>query len=189
MTPRRDLPRTAAAAAVFCAALFACGSESLPPSAYALEGRQAAVAALFSPQGGIAQAIETEILAARRSVDVFAYLFTSRRIADALAAAVRKGVAVRVVLDAQQAADVNTEGEFLAAAGAVVYTDAAHSSAHSKYVVVDRAVVITGSYNLTVAAEETNAEDAVVVKGSEALAADFTANFDSHLTHCAKIAR
>ena len=48
--------------------------------------------------------------------------------------------------------------------------------------VVDGRIVITGSFNFTKAAEESNAENLLVIRDAE-LAGKYTANWDVHLKH------
>lgn len=48
--------------------------------------------------------------------------------------------------------------------------------------VIDGQVVITGSFNFTKAAEESNAENLLVMRDTD-LAATYTANWETHLRH------
>src|SRR5438067_13649726 len=57
------------------------------------------IAVYFSPRGGAMAALLGEIEHAEKSIDVQAYLLTSKRIARALEAAQRRGVPVRLILD------------------------------------------------------------------------------------------
>jgi phosphatidylserine/phosphatidylglycerophosphate/cardiolipin synthase-like enzyme len=53
--------------------------------------------------------------------------------------------------------------DFVAANGIATYRDDEHPTAHNKIVIVDRAIVITGSFNLTEQAERGNAENLPVI--------------------------
>lgn len=145
----------------------------------------ATVEAAFTPGDDIAGLIAERIALARRSVQMQAYLFTDRRIANALLAARKRGVEVEVIGDAAQSGSGGLP--FLRAldrAGARVYLDGVHAAAHNKIVIVDgaleRAAVITGSYNFTHAAQEKNAENVVVITGSRAVTDRFVQNFELH---------
>jgi phosphatidylserine/phosphatidylglycerophosphate/cardiolipin synthase-like enzyme len=46
-----------------------------------------------------------------------------------------------------------SSADFTAHAGIPTYIDAAHSIAHNKVMIIDKLVVITGSFNFTKAAE------------------------------------
>lgn len=143
----------------------------------------ASVEIAFTPGDDVAALIVQRISQARRSVRMQAYLFTDRRIANALLAAVGRGVEVEVIGDAAQHAAGGLP--FLRAldrAGARVYLNAAHAAMHNKIVIVDgdgpAAAVVTGSYNFTPSAQSRNAENVVVLTGSRAVAQRFVANFE-----------
>src|SRR5512142_3513072 len=63
---------------------------------------RAEVQAAFTPGDNIAAMIIQRIHEARSSVRMQAYLFTDRRIANALIAALRRGVRIEVIADAAQ---------------------------------------------------------------------------------------
>jgi phosphatidylserine/phosphatidylglycerophosphate/cardiolipin synthase-like enzyme len=145
----------------------------------------ARVEAAFTPGDDIAGLIVARIGAARKSVQMQAYLFTDRRIANALLAARRRGVEVEVIGDArQQASGGLPHLKALDRAGVRVWLDDTHAAAHDKVIIVDGALaaatVITGSYNFTRAAQHGNAENVVVISGSPAVASRFVANFERH---------
>jgi phosphatidylserine/phosphatidylglycerophosphate/cardiolipin synthase-like enzyme len=145
----------------------------------------AQVEAAFTPGDDISALIARRVAGARESVQVQAYLFTDRRLAMALLAAMRRGVEVQVVGDAAQreAGGLPWLG-MLARAGARVWLDAGHAAAHNKIVIVDgaspAATVITGSYNFTQAAQSKNAENAVVIRANRAVTDRFVRNFEQH---------
>src|ERR1041385_3825319 len=57
------------------------------------------IAVFFSPDGGCTDAIVTQLNAAKHTIDVQAYSFTSTAIAKAMGEAHDRGVKVRAVLD------------------------------------------------------------------------------------------
>ena len=65
-----------------------------------------------------------------------------------------------------------------------VWLDGVHAAAHDKVIIIDAALpgaaVITGSYNFTRAAQQSNAENVVVLSGNRAIAERFLANFEKH---------
>ena len=73
--------------------------------------------------------------------------------------------------------------DFLRNNGVATYIDDRHAIAHNKIMVIDRATIITGSFNFTKAAEEKNAENILVIKGNPGLASKYLANFEWHLKH------
>jgi phosphatidylserine/phosphatidylglycerophosphate/cardiolipin synthase-like enzyme len=72
--------------------------------------------------------------------------------------------------------------ERLVAAGITVFLDARHTWAHDKVMVPDAEVVITGSYNWTVAAEQENGENLLVIHDPQ-LAQVYTENWQRHAHH------
>jgi len=59
---------------------------------------------------------------------------------------------------------------------------AAHAIAHNKVMIIDKAVLITGSFNFTKAAEEKNAENLLVIRSKE-LASTYIENWQRHKEH------
>jgi phosphatidylserine/phosphatidylglycerophosphate/cardiolipin synthase-like enzyme len=166
------------AVAVACAVLL-CAS----PAAIAQQKAEVEVA--FTPGDDISALIVKRIGEARSSVRMQAFLFTDRRVANALLAARKRGVEVDVVADAgQRAAGGLPHLAALARAGARVWIDAEHAAAHDKVIIVDgdgpQAVVITGSYNFTHAAQSRNAENVVVIGGNRSVTDRFVENFEKH---------
>ena len=111
----------------------------------------------FSPRVGATFAIRQALDNAKSSVFVQAYSFTSAPIAEALVKVHRRGVKIRVLLDKSQKTEKYSSADFLANAGIPTKIDANHAIAHNKVIIIDNKAVITGSFNLTKAAEESNA--------------------------------
>jgi len=136
---------------------------------------------LFAPTGDkqlLQREVAESIGSARKSVRVAIYQFTSRRIAEALAASKRRGVDVRVLVDASQAGQDRRYEEALqilrdakvplrrvrpAGSSGRDASDAFRAKFHHKFCVVDDARVLTGSYNYTVLADEENHENLVLI--------------------------
>jgi phosphatidylserine/phosphatidylglycerophosphate/cardiolipin synthase-like enzyme len=146
-------------------------------------GRGERIRVLFSPRGGCTEAIVGAIGAARRSVDVQAYSFTSAPIAKAVSDAHARGVRVRVVLDKSQRGERYSSATFLRNHGVPVWIDDGHAIAHNKVILIDGETVITGSFNFSKAAEERNAENLLIIEGRPELASAYRANFEAHLGH------
>jgi len=136
----------------------------------------------FSPGDGCTFNIIDVLKTARTSILVQAYAFTSAPIAKALVDAHRRGVHVQAILDKSNRTANYSAADFLAHAGIETYLDAAHAIAHNKIIIVDEAVVITGSFNFTKAAEERNAENVLVIRNPE-LAGIYTRNWKDHRRH------
>jgi phosphatidylserine/phosphatidylglycerophosphate/cardiolipin synthase-like enzyme len=139
-------------------------------SARKVAGQQAEVVAVgFSP-GEAESIVLSTIGSARRELRLAAYSFSSRKVMYALAAARRRGVDVRLVLDSKGAS--RTSIKFLRDNGISFRTCLAYKIMHNKFVVIDGAIVQTGSFNYTRAAALDNAENVLVLR-SPPLAATY----------------
>ncbi|WP_224981277.1 phospholipase D family nuclease [Geomonas agri] len=143
------------------------------------------VEVFFSPRGGATEAVVQEIAGAKTEILVQAYSFTSVPIAKALLGAYKRGVKVVVVLDKSQRSERYTSATFLRNAGVQVLIDDRHAIAHNKIMIIDKRVLITGSFNFTKAAEVKNAENLLVMKGNRPLVERYLRNFEEHMVHAA----
>lgn len=135
----------------------------------------------FSPRGGCTAAIVEQYGKAKNSIDVMAYTFTSEAIADALIAAKQRGVAVRVILDDDEAIKTASQSARLKAAGIKVFLDGEHPIAHNKVSIIDYKLLLGGSFNYSRSAES-NAENLYLEDG-KATVDKYVENFDHHLQH------
>jgi len=106
---------------------------------------------------------------ARQEILVQSYSFTSKPIAKALIDAKKRGVKIDTVLDKSNATAKYSAATFLYNAGIPVLIDDNHAIAHNKIMIIDRQILITGSFNFTAAAENKNAENLLVIKGNQKL--------------------
>ncbi|MEO6952614.1 MAG: phospholipase D family protein [Polyangia bacterium] len=136
----------------------------------------------FTPGADCTGVIVRELGAAKKTVRVQAYSFTSAPIAKALVAASRRGVHVEVILDRSNRTGRYSGLTFLVHEDVPTSVDAAHAIAHNKVMIIDDEVVITGSFNFTAAAQKHNAENLLVLH-DRALAGRYTANWREHLAH------
>jgi phosphatidylserine/phosphatidylglycerophosphate/cardiolipin synthase-like enzyme len=137
----------------------------------------------FSPNGGCTDAIVRELEAATSTIRIQAYSFTSRPIAQALLAARQRGVMIEAILDDSNRTDKYSAATFLKNQGVTVLIDDQHAIAHNKIILIDDAVIITGSFNFSRAAEESNAENLLVIRDHPELMARYRANFAAHQAH------
>ena len=158
------------------------GGWLLPVLAGAAPKIPATVEVFYSPHGGCTEAIVNALRAAKQSVLLQAYSFTSPPIEAALVAAAKRGVKVQLILDRSNLSQKSSAVASSAAAGLPVHIDAKHEIAHNKIIIIDGEVVITGSFNFSHNAEENNAENLLVLRSKE-LAARYTANWQEHFKH------
>lgn len=128
------------------------------------------ISVLFSPNGGCTDRIVNEIDASQSHVRVQAFAFNSEKIADALIRASERGVHVQCIFDKSQI-KLNKKNRaivnMLAAKVNRVVVDSPKGYAHSKVMIIDDDVVITGSFNWTNSAEHKNVENLLVIRGSQ----------------------
>ena len=111
-----------------------------------------------------------------------AYGFTHNAIAQSLLRAHARGVQVRVLLDANSDKTNRYVIDLLERAQVPLRGDGRHAIAHNKVMVIDGAVVITGSFNFTNSAETRNAENFLILR-SEALAQRYQQEWQIHWSH------
>ena len=131
----------------------------------------------FAPEEVIGPVIVKLIDGSQHSLDIAAYSFTHTELAAAVIRAHQRGVHVRLVMDLMNASGRNSRIPDLIKAGIEVRFRHKDGDQHSKYLIIDQAIVVTGSYNFTVRSDERNAENVVVIrkapKVDEAFAADY----------------
>lgn len=137
----------------------------------------------FSPNGGCTDAIVRELNSARSEILVQAYSFTAKTVAKALLNAHKRGVRVEVVLDKSNVEKKYSAADFTAHADIPTFIDSAETIAHNKIIIIDRNTLITGSFNFSKAAETSNAENLLVIKGNQPLVNAYIANYLRHRAH------
>jgi phosphatidylserine/phosphatidylglycerophosphate/cardiolipin synthase-like enzyme len=116
----------------------------------------------FGPRGPAEPWLAAAVGAARRSVDVAMFSFTSPELRDALAAARARGVKVRLLFDARNAATLDVMKWFIAEGFDVrirAGRDGRRGVLHNKFAVFDGALVEAGSYNWTENADKNSFEN------------------------------
>ncbi len=132
----------------------------------------------FSPQDRpITNAVRTLIQKARSRIDVAVFFLTHKRLAQDLIDAKKRGVKVRVTLDATAAKNGYSKHEVLRAAGIPLKIENWGGKMHAKSAVIDGRILVTGSMNWTSAGEYDNDENTLIIR-SQKHAAQYEAWFD-----------
>jgi len=177
-----------AAIAIFLAFMPAARATDIVPGVEPAVVGNARVEVMFTPEQDATARIAAAIAGARRQVLMQAYSFTHDGIARALLEAHARGVDVRLIADREQTEKM-ARGQVpgLARAGLPVWLDGEHQGAHNKVMVVDAgtasALVVTGSFNFTRAAQHKNAENIVFISGNEGLVRAYVRNWQNHIRH------
>jgi phosphatidylserine/phosphatidylglycerophosphate/cardiolipin synthase-like enzyme len=131
----------------------------------AVLGDDLSIEVLFSPQHHAIDAGVVPLVAgAQRSIDVAVFFLTHTDLAQALIDAHRRGVRVRVLLDATGAANEYSKHDALRAAGIPVKVEDFGGKMHAKSAVIDGRIVIGGSMNWTKAGTDENDENTVILR-------------------------
>lgn len=117
----------------------------------------------FSPGDDCLHAINYQLNAAVNSVDICVFTISDDRIANKILETHRRGVKVRVITDNDKTNDRGSDIYKLAQAGIPVKMDTTSYHMHHKFALIDKRVLITGSYNWTRSAAEHNQENVVVL--------------------------
>ncbi|HUW49994.1 MAG TPA: phospholipase D family protein [Sulfuricella sp.] len=172
----------------FFLALFFAGTASAYESPNGVIAASGSIQVAFTPDEDANTLILQAIYDARKQILVQAYSFTSKSIAGALINARRRGVEVQLIADAEQTQQMeHNQVSTVAALGVQVFIDSQHSSAHNKVMIIDagmsNAVVITGSFNFSHAAQYKNAENLLLFRHNQELTAAYLKNWMHHREH------
>lgn len=141
------------------------------------------VRAHFSPKGGCQDAILHELRKARHEILVQAYSFTADPLTNYLVEAKQRGITVEIVLDKSNEMEKYSDLHILLEKGMDVKIDHSHAIAHNKIILIDKRILITGSFNFTNQAEHENAENLLIIRGHLDLMDVYRENFFKHREH------
>ncbi len=126
--------------------------------------------------GGVEDHLIELINGAQSSIDAAMFEFDLQNVADALIAAHKRGVNVRVVYDNEHTED-DPQMEELIDAGIPATPDERSAFMHNKFFVFDGKTVWTGSTNITINGVYRNNNNSIVIQ-SPALAENYAAEFE-----------
>jgi phosphatidylserine/phosphatidylglycerophosphate/cardiolipin synthase-like enzyme len=118
----------------------------------------------YSPGGNCAAVIQKYFDNAQKTIYVAIYSFTLDNLADSLVKAKLRGVIVQVVFDKVQVNIQGSQYDFLIGNGVQVRIDRTVSLMHDKMAIIDSSIVVTGSYNWSNNAENSNRENLIVIR-------------------------
>jgi phosphatidylserine/phosphatidylglycerophosphate/cardiolipin synthase-like enzyme len=136
----------------------------------------------FSPTDGVAQKVLKRLNEAKSSIHFMTFSFTSDPIADVMIEKHKQGLEVRGVFDRQSSNGTGAEYQRLVDNGIDVLIDGNCYILHHKVIIIDKRIVITGSYNFTNNAERNNDENIVIIE-DQALAQAYLEEFDRVYAH------
>lgn len=130
----------------------------------------------FSPGDECREKIIDLIGRARTSIWVCVFTISDNRITDALVAAWRRGVDVRVISDDDKSEDRGSDIDEMLALGLPLKLDNTPYHMHHKFALFDEQILLNGSFNWTRSASQANEENILVI-AEPRLVAGFSAQF------------
>jgi phosphatidylserine/phosphatidylglycerophosphate/cardiolipin synthase-like enzyme len=132
----------------------------------------------FSPDDGTASRILELLMNARQSIQFLAYSFTADDLGKAIIEQASAGLNVSGVMEESQVkSNIGTEYDRFHANGLDVRLDGNPANMHDKVIIIDGAIVITGSYNFSASAENSNDENTLIIHNPQ-IAQEYLAEFD-----------
>ena len=141
------------------------------------EPQQRVAEAHFSPGQACLRRLSELIGEAKRTLAICVFTITDDRLTEAIIRAEERGVDIRIISDDLKAEDRGSDLKRLVRAGLSVRFDDSRHHMHHKFMVVDEALVATGSYNWTRSAERHNQEN-ILVSDEPKLVASYLSAFN-----------
>ena len=117
----------------------------------------------FSLTDPVQDLILFEIGHAEESIDIAMYTFTDFAIARELVRAKERGVEVRIYLDRSQVTAKYAQSRYFIQNEMDVRISSNSAIMHNKFAIIDGKILITGSYNWTLSANNRNDENVLVI--------------------------
>lgn len=122
---------------------------------------------IFEAEGNATARMIQLVKEAKSSLDVMAFVFTDDDIASAIMARHRAGVPVRMVVETRNLDAAGSDVAAFRQAGIDILPDGNPYMMHHKVIIIDQAVVITGSYNFSSNAANYNDENVLILHSAE----------------------
>ena len=131
----------------------------------------------FSPGTECRTAIIQQIRSARNSLKICVFTISDNEISEEIIKAHRRNIAVKIITDNDKCFDTGSDIEAIHQAKIPVKMDRTDSHMHHKFCVVDKERLITGSYNWTRSAAESNQEN-IILTDHVGMVKDFVKEFN-----------
>ncbi len=134
--------------------------------------------AMFFPNEKNVDRLCSYLRKAKRSLNICVFNFTNNDLSSAVRDMHFAGVHVRIITDDECVKNRGSDVDYLRSKGIPVVTDSSERyHMHNKFVLVDREILITGSFNWTVQAAQNNQENIIVIS-DQYLINKYTQEFD-----------
>lgn len=118
----------------------------------------------FSPGNDCEDAIIQLLRRARKNVKICVFTISENEITKEIIAAHQRGISVKIITDNEKLDDRGSDIRRLANEGIIVKIDKGASHMHHKFCVIDKEILLTGSYNWTKSAADRNQENLLVTE-------------------------
>lgn len=132
---------------------------------------------IFEAEGDARTRILQLVKDAKSSLDVMAFVFTDDDIGSAIVARHRAGVPVRIVVETRNLDATGSDVAAFQQAGINTLPDGNPYMMHHKVIIIDQAIVVTGSYNFSSNAANYNDENVLILHDVD-IAGQYTAEFE-----------
>ena len=140
----------------------------------------------FSPGEDCVNHIIDLINEAYNQIDICVFTISDDRISRAIVDAMKKGVAVRIISDNFKVEDTGSDILDLSRVGIPVKLDTSTNHMHHKFMIIDKKIVLTGSYNWTRSAASYNQEN-IISTDDELVISKFSNEFEKLWLNTVKI--
>ena len=107
----------------------------------------------FTPGRSCEEVLCRRLGEVKEFLDICVFTITNDRLSKAVKACHDRGVRVRIITDNEKARDQGSDVAKLASCGIAVRQDASEDHMHHKFAILDKVLVISGSYNWTRSAQ------------------------------------
>ncbi|KAI9475856.1 MAG: hypothetical protein EXX96DRAFT_601716 [Benjaminiella poitrasii] len=119
--------------------------------------------AFFFPSKDSFNAFMSVLNSATKTIDICVFAFTDDDVANALIAAKKRGVSIKIITDNQQAAGKGADAKRLQEAHNIPFkTDRSSGYMHNKFAIIDSTTLINGSFNWSKGARFKNRENVLI---------------------------
>lgn len=132
----------------------------------------------FSPGEDCRRQLLDLLVAARETLDISVFTISDDRLCDAIVAAHKRGIQIRLISDNDKALDQGSDIFKLIDQGINVRMDDTENHMHHKFSVVDQSILVNGSFNWTRSATDYNQEN-ILVTNEPKLVAAYLSEFES----------
>lgn len=132
----------------------------------------------FSPGEDCRRQLLDLLVSAREAIDISVFTISDDRLTEAILTAHKRKVNVRLITDNDKASDQGSDIYYLINQGLPVRMDSSENHMHHKFAVIDKKILVNGSFNWTRSATDYNQEN-ILVTDEPKLVSAYLAEFEN----------